>query len=249
MLTKQRLYLSTIDPGAGEIARKYGIGLEIAEFCTASNMDAGFPEMNARAWVQMEGISHCLLHGPFNELFPCAIDPLARELAARRYEQALKLTEYYSAKKLILHGGYLPRVYFPCWYVEQSVCFWHEFLQNHPGEYEICLENVLEEEPGMLLDIVRQVADPRLRLCLDVGHVNAYSKIPAQTWLESWGDFLSHMHIHNNDGTADTHSALHVGTLPIETILQSVPTATVTLELPEASGAVEWLLEKQLLYS
>ena len=38
-MDKNELYLSTIDPRAGEIARKYGLGLEIAEFCTALNMD------------------------------------------------------------------------------------------------------------------------------------------------------------------------------------------------------------------
>lgn len=247
MLTKERLFLSTIDPKAGEIARRYGIGLEIAEFCTACNMDANFPEMDAQVRAETAGIENRLLHGPFNELFPCAIDPLARELAARRYEQAWNLAQHYGAKKLILHGGYHPRLYFPCWYVEQSVIFWREFLEKHPGEYEICLENVLEEEPEMLLDIVRQVDDPRLRVCLDVGHVNAYSPIPVPIWLECWGDFLSHTHIHNNDGTADTHSALHAGTLPIKTILQSIPTATVTLELPEIGNAVDWLIGEQLL--
>lgn len=247
MLSKERLFLSTIDPTAGEIARKYGTGLEIAEFCTAYNMDANFPEMDAKVRAETTGIENRLFHGPFNELFPCAIDPLARELAAKRYEQALALSRHYGAKKLILHGGYHPRLYFSCWYVEQSALFWREFLDQHPGDYEICLENVLEEEPDMLLNIVRKVNDPRLRLCLDVGHVNAYSAVPALSWLESWGDFLSHTHIHNNDGSADTHSALSMGTLPMETILQSIPAATVTLELPEIGSAVEWLIEKQIL--
>lgn len=39
-----QLYLSTIDPGAGALARKYGLGVEIADYCTAMNMDESFPK-------------------------------------------------------------------------------------------------------------------------------------------------------------------------------------------------------------
>ena len=41
-MKKQRVYLSTIDPEAGSIARAQGLGVEIAEYCTASNMDEHF---------------------------------------------------------------------------------------------------------------------------------------------------------------------------------------------------------------
>ena len=41
-MDKRKLYLSTIDPEAARIAQEYGIGLEIAEYCTAWNMDEEF---------------------------------------------------------------------------------------------------------------------------------------------------------------------------------------------------------------
>ena len=41
-MDKRKLYLSTIDPEAASIAQEYGIGLEIAEYCTAWNMDDEF---------------------------------------------------------------------------------------------------------------------------------------------------------------------------------------------------------------
>lgn len=247
MLNRNRVFLSTIDPIAGQLARENGLGVEIAEFCTASNLDDFFSETDDAVRHQIDGVSRRLLHGPFNELFPCAIDPLARKLAAFRYRQALQLAHRYQADKVILHGGYNPRLYFSCWYTEQSVVFWRNFLEENPGDYQICLENVLEEEPEMLLSIVRQVNDPRLSLCLDLGHVNAYSKVPAAHWIETWGDCLSHAHVHNNDGSADTHSALDQGTLNLEAILQSLTHATVTLELPQIGGAVGWLTEKGVL--
>lgn len=238
---RNRIYLSTIDPNAGDLARQYGVGLEIAEYCTAFNMDQLFAQTDASVQQSIQGVNRRVFHGPFNELFPCAIDPLARELAAKRFRQAMALARNYGAKKLILHGGCHPRLYYPSWFVEQSVLFWREFLAQNPDSMEICLENVLDPEPGLLGAIVRQVNDPRLRLCLDVGHANAYSKIPAMQWIEDWGEYLSHAHIHNNDGTADTHSALYDGTLPMEALVKAIP-GTMTLELPEIGESLAQLL-------
>ncbi len=244
MLSKDHVFLSTIDPQAGDLARRYGLGLEIAEFCTAWNMDEFFPQTDALVRRASRQVPNRLLHGPFNELFPCAIDPLARSLARNRFAQALKLAVDYGAKKLILHGGYCPRLYYPSWYTEQSVLFWREFLEKQQADCVICLENVLEEEPEMLLDIVRQVDDPRLRLCLDVGHVNAYSRVSAADWMRRCAPWLSHTHFHNNDGTADTHSGLTQGTLPIPELLAALPDGvSVTLELPQIGDDIQKLLE------
>ena len=39
---REILYLSTTAEDAPELARENGLGLEIAEFCTASNMDRDY---------------------------------------------------------------------------------------------------------------------------------------------------------------------------------------------------------------
>ncbi len=244
-----RLYLSTIDPQAGALARRYGLGVEIAEYCTAWNMDEQFPETNAQVLRTVESVPNRLLHAPFNELFPCAIDPKARELASYRYRQAMALAVGYGAGKVIIHGGYNPKIYFPIWYVEQSIRFWKTFLQDVP-DMPIVLENVLEETPEMLLDIVKGVDDPRLRLCLDVGHAHAYSPVPVMDWLEAWSPWLSHFHIHNNDGRSDAHAALNCGSIPMRSLLVQAqalcPEATFTIEVAEAESSVQWILEGSL---
>ena len=249
-MDKRKLYLSTIDPEAARIAQEYGIGIEIAEYCTAWNMDDEFDAVHPAVTKKLARAGECLLHGPYNELFPCAIDRQARALAAKRYRQAIDLAKVYGAKKVILHGGYNPWIYYPVWYVEQSIEFWKEFFQEDPG-VEIVLENVLETEPQWLPDIVRGVDDSRLRLCLDVGHVNAYSKIGLSHWLESWAPWLSHFHIHNNDGTRDQHNGLYEGTIPMLEFLDRAealcPGATYTLELMEAEPSMGWLKEMGLI--
>lgn len=248
-MNREKLYLSTIDPRAGDVARQYGLGIEIASFCTAWNMDERLPETEAELERTLAGISRRVLHGPFNELFPCAIDPKARELARYRYRQAIALARRYGAKKVVLHGGFCPRLYYPQWYEEQSILFWKEFVQEIPEGMTVCLENVLEPSPQMLLSIVRGVDDPRLRLCLDIGHINAYSQIPVVEWLEKSAAYLSHLHLHNNDGTCDTHSPLFSGSIPVKELLSQAGRlysgATFTLELPECLPSVRRLLEEE----
>ena len=242
-------YVSTIAHDASALAREFGMGLEIAEFCTAWNMDEEFSQADTAVKQKLEGISATILHAPYNELFPCAIDKKARSLAAERYRQAIALAGRYGAQKVVIHGGYHPLMYYPVWYVEQSILFWKEFLREDPG-VEIVLENVLETEPQWLADIVKAVDHPRLRLCLDVGHVNAYSKIPVENWLDSFAPWLSHVHIHNNDGTQDQHMALHQGNLSVKDVIRWLgkrcPDATITLELMEAESSVRWLKEEGL---
>ena len=106
----------------------------------------------------------------------------------------------------------------------------------------------MEEEPETLLSIVCQVNDPRLRLCLDVGHVNAYSPVKAEEWIARWGELLSHTHLHNNHGDADTHSALWEGSLEIKALMEALPGhTTATLELPEIGENLSWLAKNGLL--
>lgn len=246
-MKKENLYLSTIAPDAFPVARKYGVGIEIAEFCTAWNMDKRFSVVDETLKMMLKGISGTTLHGPFNELFPCAIDLKARDLAAYRYRQAAQLAKRYGSQKVIFHGGYNPWIYYPSWYVEQSIVFWKDFLKDDPG-VEIVLENVLETDPVWLMDIVKGVDDPKLKICLDIGHVNAYSQVPVMTWLETCAPYIGHFHVHNNDGTQDRHDALMDGNIPIKEFLQRAeeicPNATVTLELMKAEPSVRWLLEE-----
>lgn len=249
-MKRDQLYLSTISTDAVCVAQEYNLGLEIAEYCTAWNMDEKFANVDSMVKEKRKKIENCMFHAPYNELFPCAIDKKARELAAYRYRQAIRLAKSYGAQKVIIHGGYHPMIYYPVWYVEQSILFWKDFLRKDPG-VQIVLENVLEETPDMLLNIVKGVEDSRLRLCLDIGHANAYSKTPVTDWLEAWAPYISHFHIHNNDGTRDQHHALQDGSIPMKEFLlraeKLCPDATYTLELMRMAPSVQWLINQHIL--
>jgi len=246
-----KIYLSTIDPNAHLTAKKYGLGLEIAEYCTAWNMDEKFDETDPSVREKIDGVGQKVLHGPFNELFPCAIDPMVRDIARYRYRQTIALAKAYGVRKIIIHGGYNPRLYYPIWYTEQSAVFWKEFIAEVPEDMTIVLENVMEEEIPMFLTILQQVEEKRLRMCLDVGHANAYSVSTPMEWLETCAPYIEHFHIHNNDGSWDLHQSLQDGVLPMMQVLELAdslcPHATYTIETLKAAPSLLWLKEQGLL--
>ena len=243
--------LATIDGNAFSLAEKYGLGLELDEFCTAMNMDdlARFAELDAE--VRSFGARARIFHAPYNELFPCAIDPKIRAVARQRLEQAYQLAGSYSVSRMVCHGNYVPNLYFPVWYVEQSIGFWKDFLSDKPADFRLYLENVLEPEPELLRDIVAGVDDPRCRLCLDVGHANVgcVSDVPVDRWLSVCAPLLGHLHLHNNDRSWDWHRPLSDGCIDcaalIPQILDLAPDATVTLEHGQDSEkSLLWLAER-----
>lgn len=252
-MKREQLYVSSIASDCCAAARQYHVGIELAQYCTAARLD-GAP---ADAWETP--VDECLasaerfvFHGPFNELTPAAIDPLVLDVTKKRYRQAVARAQELNINKIVLHAGYQPLVYYPEWFLSRSQAFWRALIPEVPAGMTICLENVMEPEPSFLTGIVRAVSDPRLRICLDLGHANTcVSKVPAADWLSACAPYLSHVHLHNNNGDRDLHAALFDGTLDIAALLRQLqaqaPAATCTLELMQAGPSLAWLQKQNIL--
>ena len=130
--------------------------------------------------------------------------------------------------------------------MEQSVLFWRDFLQEVPPDFVLALENVMEPSPDTLVSIAAGVDDPRLGLCLDVGHANTcVSRTPPPDWIAPMAPYLRHVHLHNNRGQEDLHAPLDEGTVPmgeiIGAVLEQAPRATFTIENQDALPSLRWL--------
>lgn len=255
---KDRLIIATMCSNWRQVAGEYGLGVEGDYFCQAENMD-GDKGIRAKADLEqmMKEFDVRIMHAPFNELHPAAIDPRARGLAMDRLNQAADIAISVGIKKMIVHSGYVPFVYFKEWHHDRSVEFWKEFMADKPEDFEICIENVLDEEPYMLADIAREVNDSRVGLCYDVGHANIVGSLmngkdataDQDEWLSVTAPYLKHLHIHNNDGTGDFHDEIMKGSVDIERILDGVlekcsPQTTVTLEILKCENTLDWLMAR-----
>ena len=234
------------------LAAANGLGLEIAEFCISDNMDNEFETVLPHVLKNIAAVPDRTLHAPYNELFPQAIEPLIVEVAYKRYEQTLGYCKRFGAPKMIVHANYDESLYFTNWFVNRHIDFWKRFLSEHDDAIEICVENVQEDDPELILGILRGVGDPRLKMCLDVGHANL-SPIAPIDWVRICAPFVSHYHIHNNFGAAnisrrslgDRHLALGNGNIDMKALLtlaeKLTPNATAAIESYDPESSVQWL--------
>jgi len=244
-----RLHISTTSDNAAQLARDNNIGLEITEFCTAWNLDTYFEQSDKAARKNMQNINRFTFHAPFNELTPAAIDPLILDITRKRYNQAFDIMQGYGINKMIAHSGYMPHVYYEQWFIPKSISFWKDFLKDKPDDFQLCLENVLEDSPHMLVEIVKEVDDKRLKICFDPAHSGIMGKdIPALDWAKQVLPYLGHVHIHNNYGEFDTHNALNDGIIDIASLIALIakenPYATFSIESIDAKSSITWLKEK-----
>ena len=236
------------------LVKANGLGIEIAEFCISENMDDKFEDVLPHVIRNVEATPDITLHAPHNELFPAAIEPLLVELAYKRYEQSLAYCKRFGASKMVVHANYVQELYWPEWFVSRTVDFWKRFLAKHDDDIVICMENVYEEDPELILEVIRQVDDPRLRMCLDVGHANTTALAPIE-WLKTCAPYISHYHLHNNfgapeggrKGAGDTHFSLGNGNIDMAALLnlagELTPDATATVESYDQEDSVRWLKE------
>ena len=290
-MKREKLLVSTVAGDATETAVAFGFGLEIAEYCTAYNLDVHRAKTDAQVLSEIKTVSAAggtgravrpgaeargegaeknaagegkkqvaarvvapagwVFHAPFNELFPCAIDPEAAALARRRYEEAAACALSYGISGMVVHAGYLKHVYYKEWFIEQSAAFWRDFLRDKPASFRLYAENVFEDDPALLPALADAVGDARFRLCLDIGHANCVSQAGVLAFLEQAGGRIGHFHLHDNPGDGDRHGSLGEGNIPLAALLTRAaalcPDASYTLEALTARPSAEWLCKNGFL--
>ena len=249
-MRSDQVHISGMAARAARLAKEYHCGYEITAFSYAPMLEdaAAFSRVEA----ECEEIGSLWLHAPFAELIPCAIDPNVRANAMARFRQTTALAARLGVRRIVVHGGFIPYVYFPEWYVEQSIRFWKEFLADAPDDLLLAVENVMEPGPDMLVQIAAGVDDPRFGLCLDVGHANTrVSETPPLDWIAPMAPWLRHVHLHNNDGDWDLHDALGQGMIPMPDILAALaelsPAADYTIENQNCEPSLRWLCARGYL--
>lgn len=247
---RDRLYIATVCAEHREIISKYGIGAELDQFCQAEKMDAPLHEDACEEIKELlelaRNTKRCVLHAPFSEIFPAAIDPKARELAMQRLQQAAGFALKYGSEKMVVHSGWVPLIYFKEWQEERAVEFWEELMENRQDGLKIVVENVMDDEPYMLAKMMERIKNPNIKLCLDVGHAACVGSTPVEEWLEVLAPYLGHLHIHNNDGTYDFHKPIFDGIVDMEKFLDKAiklceTDTTFTIESLEGLSSMEWL--------
>lgn len=179
------------------------------------------------------------IHGPFLGMEYGHIDHMIREVVARRMDMTFDVAVRLRASRVVLHSGYtLEHDVFnlqDVW-LGSSVEFWRrEILRWADAGIVVVLENDIDRSPDLLVRLVNEIDSPWLGLCMDLGHQHVFSDLDAVEWVRRMDGRLMHIHLHDNDGTADTHWRIGRGTIDFEPfyaeVAQRVPQATMSLEV------------------
>lgn len=232
------------------LAKRQGFGIELTSFCHPPFLErpAELVAFHQQCLCGFTGIR--AIHGAFYHLIPGAIDPLIRDATAARMRQAVGFAREMGASHLIFHHGYPGRARFDAGWVARSALFWREILSVAPDGLNIHLENAHEASPDLQQALIDQINDPRLGICLDIGHAHAFSSTPVIDWITALGERITYVHLHDNDGSADQHLPLGQGNIPLVAVLNALemhaPRAIWTIEA-DAKASLAWLREHGFL--
>ena len=101
-----------------------------------------------------------------------------------------------------------------------NLSFMRELLVTAREEgVTVCLENMpfvdfSLSSPAAIAELVHEIDDPFLAMCLDTGHANVHPDwhTPAAT-VRAFGDIVKALHVHDNQGRRDEHLTPFGGTI------------------------------------
>ena len=159
----------------------------------------------------------------------------------QRLTQALTAAGRLNAHLMVIHPG-VDKWRYPNL---QQVWLAHakEFLLPLVDKASACgcrlaIENIYEEAPDLLVQLVDEIDSEWFGHCFDAGHWHLFGKTNMTDWLDAIGPRLLHLHLHDNHGVADEHLPVGEGTInfsPLQNKLRSMPTLpSMTLEAHSA---------------
>lgn len=229
-----------------EICIESGLGIEVQSF-----YDPYIPEQEKLLQDYLHLIDRVpggrSLHAPFWELNSGTKMLGIRAETMNMFQFAYERAKRLGCTEVIVHNGYIPGTSPEPRWAERSAVFWREFLEGKDG-VTFCIENQFEQDWTVLTAVVDAVNDPRLKICLDIGHAHANSDHSPEEWIASLGERIGYYHLHNNHGKRnikghnnDEHLSLTEGTINMSAVLalaeQFTPDAVWAIEANPASFA------------
>ena len=187
------------------------------------------------------------LHAPFWDLNLGSKNPLVREATMKAFNYAYKVAKELGCTEIVVHNGFVPNTSFYEGWVRNATSFWQEFFSDKDASITMMIENQCEEDSEVLKMEIDSVNDPRLKVCLDIGHAHANSNMSVEDWIKTLGNRIGYLHLHNNHGKVmgrpsfknDEHLGLNMGSIDIQKVLSL---------LEEHSKDAVWNIECKLDY-
>lgn len=210
-----------------QFAVEHKLNYELPTFYYPENLDNQDDEILKYQLMLCNFKGKLSMHGPIFDTNPVSLDPKIAEASKYRYIQAIEAAKKLDVRYLVFHTQYTP-IYQAAncmkFWLSKTTDFWDEIIAEHVqgSHLTLLLENYLDETPEYLQTILSRVNSSHLKACLDIGHVNLFSRVASIDWFDELGQDVVYIHTHNNDGSIDEHQAFDKGTINIESFLNHV---------------------------
>lgn len=150
------------------------------------------------------------LHGPFLDLKLASPDKEIKDVSYKRHLSTIKTSIDLGIDYIVFHSPINPYLNLPMLKDLNNKQYgeaWIELLKEVPNyKGTILIENVFEEDPSMLKELIETIDLSNIKINLDLGHAKL-GKVGIEEWIRELKDHIAYMHIHSNNGIYDIHSA------------------------------------------
>lgn len=166
-------------------------------------------------------------HAPFWDLNLGTKIVELQEAMMKIYNEAYNIAKELKCSEIVIHSNYKPGTDWYNGWIKRAKEFLEKFLSDKDDSITICIENQFESDSELLINLIDEVNDNRVKICLDIGHAHANSNMPVKNWIETLKDRIVYYHLHNNHGKQtiygynkdDEHLGINNGTIDIKNIL------------------------------
>ncbi len=163
------------------------------------------------------------VHAPFWDLSPGSTDHDIRKVSLKRMTAALNIANTLNAQNVVFHSGYNATSDLPRGRGEwlKNICDSIGSMLEYAKSFGISLaiENVYDESPVVIMQIVESFSKHDLNICFDAGHFNVFGRSPLEEWIDAFAPYLREVHLHSNFGRGDEHLALDDGNIDFDRLL------------------------------
>lgn len=192
-----------------ELAEQENLHFEILEL--SMPIVAEFIGEEGRNWYRkLQRVTS--LHGNFMDNNPASSDPQVAELSVKKLEESCQLAVELHIPRVVFHSGAFPflrGIYLEKW-AETAAGVFDRLAEKY--DLEILIENSQDVDPQPLAELMARTKDPRVGVCLDIGHAN-YSREPLEEWFYKLESHIRYIHLSDNMGMFDDHMILGTGTV------------------------------------
>jgi sugar phosphate isomerase/epimerase len=207
-----------------------------------------------RARLDDRGVT-VFTHGPFLGLDIASLNDHIARYSAECLERGLRVTSGLGGAVMVMHTNYSPffsRSGFREWLGNWSARVPAVLDRADELGVTVAIENAWERQPEAFARLLDALPGERAKVCLDTGHINAFSRLPVKRWWDAFGERVIALHLHDNDGLSDDHLPPGTGIFDFPALVGLLrgrdPLPLMTLEV-DLEQAIEGRLYLESLFS